>query len=94
MFWFWLFVILFFAVELAMMWKAIRQSDKNRFRHYEDDDDEKEPSGFWNSRHHDDGQDWDDYDRNASMDRDQYGYDLDDDYKTDDQPSSWDDFWG
>ncbi|MCR5138758.1 MAG: hypothetical protein K6B45_01145 [Bacteroidaceae bacterium] len=26
---------------------------------------------------------WDNYHRNASMDRDQYGYNLDDDYRSD-----------
>ncbi|MBR5728604.1 MAG: hypothetical protein IKX61_00130 [Prevotella sp.] len=26
---------------------------------------------------------WDDYHRNASMDRDKYGYNLDDDYRSD-----------
>lgn len=34
---------------------------------------------------------WNDYQRNASMDRDQYGYDLDDDYRAGSDSNSWDD---
>ena len=34
---------------------------------------------------------WNDYLRNASMDRDQYGYDLDNDYKLGSEPSAWSD---
>lgn len=34
---------------------------------------------------------WNDYQRNASMDRDRYGYDLDDDYRAGSDGNSWDD---